>query len=489
MRNSLYSVSIEEALENIGGHGKYQKYVFATVFLAWTAWAGALFTLRYSVIRGSITDLDEMEYLVYIYTGGLLGALAACPLLDLAGRRQVFLASHVLALFSLLLIVFGVTLNVTVFVLGLCVGGNLPAGFLLLTEAVEVKYRAVFACLLFSSQGLSLLLSSVLSSVVESFEVESLCWVLSAAFALLLSVKLQESPRFQAAVQGKYTESRRILSAIAFSNGRPKFTEVLEGEKVIGNQELADATVQVRRSRKYTYIHTTDTRITVTSEDLTTEKKTNVFNLCLLKSIRIQVTLLMLVGLTAALAQEILEEAVQLYHSVGLVTAVALLMVLSQGICCLLVETGTRGFGLLILLGTSSVTSVISISFTSAAFAVLELSLLVTSLLSVQCSQVCIFLLTSESLATSVRSCSFYYLMTGIYLGKLLFHCIPPTNGMLIGGVVSMAGSLLIFYLLDKDTRRMEDYSEEDKSEMSKPAEGSALGKLSDGLDVVTNEG
>ncbi|CAG9330242.1 unnamed protein product [Blepharisma stoltei] len=534
MRNSLYSVSFEDAIQTIGGHHRYQKLLVALVSGIWAIQAFFIISLKFSLISPTLecsVNSDDCCKTIYkiaetspynaarewdlvcddkykidlinvcFYAGLGIGIFLLSWLANAWGRKPVIFTCLICAAVSLIAACLSVSAE---FFMGCCmaigffIGGIYMTCLAYLIEAVSIKFRGLYTGAIFVAWGCGMLLMSLFSLLVDSWRIQ---FIVIAFFDISMTpivFKFHESPRFLAANRGKYSKARYILNNIAHINSQQPFVEMLEGEKVIGYQEdhsistSSQPSDSTQSSRKYSFIPISKGIVSVTEAELKNVKHYSYIDLCRLQSVRAEYAIIFmlffLLGLSdltdSQLAPSYLENN---YINQSIISAIEILAY--AGTVFSLGKMG-RQVGLLITFGITGLSLLIALAFsqnkcsTNAFCAIntyVSKLLLSISRLGICGSKLIILIMINEKFPTSIRSLSLGGLGVAIIAASLLypqtiiFFAKSKMSPMLGIGILMLFGSVISCMVTETKDKPMEDYVEEEKEEMKNPVDISNL--------------
>jgi hypothetical protein len=271
MRNSLYSLPLEEALQQVGAYGRYQNMV-CFVTLCVTLFGGAFavsvpimlakpelkcseeecscdspYTLE--SINGNNFALEmqlvcTQEPLIPIisalFIGGcIFGAVVYSCVASWIGRRVLLTWTVHLFEVGLFIGVFcpsAVFMGGLVFVLGALMTCMVLGAFCIAVEVLTLHLRIWFCTAVLSGCSGGGVVFSVIAIVLSNWRHQLAALAVLGLFVSLLVLLLDESPRCLAA-SGKYLRARKVLQKIARTNSKPEFNDTLQGETVLCHQD------------------------------------------------------------------------------------------------------------------------------------------------------------------------------------------------------------------------------------------------------------
>lgn len=259
----------DELLIKLGGWSRFQQIQWVLIFLAtipqaWYTYApafaarkpkeGDLYCLNNTDIRGEdfcaawenntvcqkvgydvtfssiVTEWDILcddakKYVpltkTIFYAGKLFGAYFFGWVSDRFGRRTTFLITMLVQFIASLIESFSTNFIMYVILrvpLGVCSGGCLIAGFLLMTEMATPEWRRWANCLSQGAYGVGIAVQALIAYYVRGWKAFSLVITLLNLPFVALYWLIPESPRWLSA-RGRVEEAEEILRRIAKTNG------------------------------------------------------------------------------------------------------------------------------------------------------------------------------------------------------------------------------------------------------------------------------
>lgn len=308
--------------------------------------------------------------------------------------------------------------------------------------------------------------------------------------------RFHESPRFLATNRGKYSKARNILNNIASVNRHQQFSEMLEGEKVIGYQEDMNTSnlpsESTQSSRKYSFIPISKGIVSVTEAELKNFKKYSYLDLCTLQSVRGDYGIIFLLFFILFFADFLqgtspLDISNNEYIDYVIMRLVEVIGCICAGLS--LYKIG-RQISLLISFGITGIALLISLAFMHnkcednrfCEVNVYALQFfLVLSKFSLAGVKVLLYTTTLERFPTSIRSLTLgclgiaLLIVSLIYPGTLSFFEKSETSPILGAGIMMLFGAIFSCTLTENRNKCLEDYVEEEKEEMKNPVDISSL--------------
>lgn len=496
MRNSIYSVTLDEALEAVGSHHRYQQWV---VGVGGAVGVGVGVTLRAVDYIGK----REVEYegfgdgyvqevkspLGLVLMGILIGALLFGLLLDYFGRRKCLFLSCFSLTVSTTVLSASVSESFLYIALPLCgcgVSGVLLSALLAMIEVTTGLYRVHSPAVLLSTVVVSYSGLGLVSTFVQQWR---LLWMISAGiwvcgYALVGNVL--ESPRYLAVVRGKYGQARETLQEIAEINHKPAFLDMLEGEKVIGyvegSQKPPTKLPSTPEAPRFSFSPITTGITSVSQAESTHIQRYFYWHLLYFRSLRSHFLSSLSLCICLSLSELSLMSANQevLGYGQGLETVLSLwlLFFLSQhigrtytilvavvvaGVCCL--------FATVLTANTCQSTRVCSVN---KVFTAVVLS---TGLACVTSAYCVLLIYVIELFPSAIRSLCLAVILACYSTLALVF---PYFQGLLVHPILISCISLLfaaviLCFLKDTLGEDRGDYLVEEQEEMGKPADLSQI--------------
>jgi len=502
MRNSLYSVAFDEALEAVGGHDRYQFQLLLLALVFSSAIGATLQSLDFMTLdeaqkegfgEGNPWEFEPVKDLFFL--GMACGALLFGVLVDLMGRRKCLQITVFLAMVSSAVISASLD-SILLFLFaplsGCSVAGSLLSMVLAVVEVTDSLYRLRTFAVVIRAVVVSYSVLGLVGLLLLKWRV---LWMVAALFwacCLPLTQYLLESPRYLAVVIGKYSQARVVLQEIAAINQKPAFNGMLEGEKVIGYQEpsaqeVPDSTVSNPDvSRKLAFSPITTGIVSVSQGETTHVKRYFYWDLAVLGSVRAHCggCGVLWVCLTCAQCSLVQgnERLLEYGAAVGVVVGCWGLLLLAQRIGR--VHTMLLAF---IFTGISALTGLI---LTNSAchsplicklHTVFSISASFAALIGAFSAQ-CIFLLyTIERFPSAIRS---LILATALALWAAINSLFPfvqsllvnfGLNAVLLSSLVLLCACPLLCLLRETLGEDLSDYVQEEQEEMKKPADLSQI--------------
>ena len=532
MRNSLYSVTLDEALLAVGGHGRYQKQLLLTVSGIWLSQALFLMNLPY-LLTHEDSEYNNSNYcknqvplnshisnpayewnllcshqykrtLIYIfYFLGLgIGTYIISSLANRYGRKPLTIVGLIMT--SITQFVSTLSPNPEYFMVltlisGVFVGGTTMTSFIYIHECVDGEYRNVYAGIIFAAWGLGMAVMSLLNWLVSEWRVH---FVIIGACNLVwvpFVFRFHESPRFLASNQGKYTQARFIINCIASCNKRQPFTEMLEGEKVIGYQ---DSSINMNNSEngssasKYSFVPISHGIVSVTESELKDVKRYSCCDLLRLRSLR--KTFVVMMYLWFVLSLSYYGVVFSIPHYIGSPHLNGFLMALAETASCLtmafLLNRIGRQLGIIINMGGAGVCCLLALAFIQSSNSklpvssfnkVLQIILISLARFTIAAVRLISYIYAVECFPTSVRSLVFGVLGLISLFGSLISPMIIMLGSSILIhplffiGLFLITGSFFACLLNETLGKNMEDYVEEEKEQMRNPSSADASNSAS----------
>jgi MFS family permease len=271
MRNSLYSLPLEEALQQVGAFGRYQNLVCFVTFcvnLFGGAFAVSLpimlakpelkcsedecscdspYTLESLNGSNFATEMQLVcaqesliPFISASFIGGcIFGAVVYSCISSWIGRR-------VLLVWTVRLFEVGLFIGVLcpsaafmaglVFVLGALMACMTLGAFCMVVEVVTLDHRIWFCTAVLLGWSVGGVVFSLIAIVLSNWRHQLAALAVLGLFVSLLVLLLDESPRCLAA-SGNYMQARKVLQQIARTNSKPEFNDTLQGETVLCHQD------------------------------------------------------------------------------------------------------------------------------------------------------------------------------------------------------------------------------------------------------------
>lgn len=529
MRNSIYSITLDEALTAVGGHHKYQwQSLVLCVFLCFTAGVSAYSVTFFMEKPGLKCEGEACDECVSPVVEGETYATPATEWSMICGRAYM---QNALAILYLSGAAFGAmllsgfehslgrrkSLHISVFggvLTGIAITGApywqllilalpwkgasdlslviIPA--LLVVETTDGVYRNWCLTGLFAAASTGFITAYFVGTFLPYWRFLSLFATFMYCFCFPVTTQVHESPRYLSAIKGKYLQARLQLQHIATVNQKPAFNDMLEGEKVIGyQQESEDAHLSNSSTRdatgKLVFVPITKGIVSVSQGETRSVKRYRHWHLLTLGSCRGQFVVGVVTWASLSLTYRSLWEV----PGDGIPVVVAgmwladLLFLAGSGY--LVSHIGRLGISITYL-AIGGLCTILTVAFISPnchpeglcqVERVIETLLLHTGRFCVKAEAYVLALYTLESFPTNVR-----LLAIGQYgaLSALIWLLFPfidkglqagKVSILLLCGVGELICSIISCLLSDVDVDELPDYVEEEKSEMSKPAELSQI--------------
>lgn len=530
MRNSIYSITLDEALTAVGGHSKYQqRSLVLCSFLCFTAGASVAslsFLLQKPQLVCSsdpctqVCDslqikqsspyspavewrlICEREYLqdtlgVLYLLGVAIGVILLSALEGYMGRRKLGCVGAFIGVLAGLMTCgspYFELLIATAAWKGAADASLIAAAALLVIETTVGEYRNWYLAGLFTAGSTGYMAAYLGGLLLPHWRFVSLISTLAYCCCLPLASQLQESPRYLSAIKGKYLQARSVLQLIASANNKPPFNDMLEGEKVIGYQQESEENHLSNSSTrdatgKLVFVPITKGIVSVSQGETRSVKRYRHWHLLTLASCRGLFVVGMVTWASVALS----------YSSVWEVPGDSILVVVLSmwagdlvvlGLTAYLVRhVGRLGLSIAYL-AIGGLCAILTMAFISPNChpqglcdieKVLEIMLLHSTRVVTKAETYILALYTLESFPTNVR-----FLAIGQYisLSAVVWLLTPLIIGVLKKGQVSvlllcgvgeLICSIISCLLSDVDIEELQDFVEEEKTEMSKPAELSQI--------------
>ena len=502
MRNSLYSVTLDEALEVVGGHHPYQLQLITQATLFSAAIGITLKSVDFMTSKeaemNSFGKGNEGEFgpVKELFSLGItLGAVLFGVLVDLIGRRKSLQIAVFLAMISTA--VTSASLSSAFLYLSTPLCGFTTAGVFLSTllsmvEVTDSHYRlrspaVAVTAIIISYSGLSLL-------AVFLLQWRTL-WMIAAvswACCLPLTQNVLESPRYLAVIIGKYSQTRAILQEITTINHKSRFTGMLEGEKVIGYQEPSaqdapeNTVSNPDTSNKLAFAPITAGIVSVSQAENTHIKRYFYWHLVLLASLRGNFVGCAVVWMCLSFAECSLvkenERIIEYGGAAGATIGIWLLLLLAQRLGRLHTLLITFIFtGISSLTGLILANHVCSSLITCTLNAIISSSALFVALTGAISAQCILLLYTTERFPSAIRSLilAFYMaLWAAISFICPLFQSVLKKfelSPVLLSGLTLLCVCPLLCLLEETLGEEQSDYLQEEQEEMKKPADLSQI--------------
>jgi len=492
MRNSIYSITLDEALEAVGGHHAYQLRVMG---VGGVLGAAVGVTLKAEELRrgkgyleefgeGNMRDLDSVLFL-----GAAIGALLFGLLVNCLGRKKSLLTGCFAMTVSTAATSASVSSALLYLTLPICscaISGVSLTAVLAMVETSNAHFRvcspAVFlSTVLTGYSGLGLL-----AVFLPKWR---LMWVICAVVwvcAYLLAEQLLESPCYLAVVRGKYGQARSILQQIAEINQKSKFSDMLEGEKVIGYLEFSQKSDTKKESNpespRLSFAPITKGITSVSQAENTHISRYFYWHLVWLRSLRRPYLSCTVLWTCLFFASSSLvgvnKEALEYGGALGVVVGLWLLLLLSQRvgrIPALLVAFVVTGLscllGSLLLANPCHSTSICNVNkvFSTAVF--------YTGFIGAGSAQCVLLLYTIELFPSAVRSLSLaaVWACCGVLGSACPVVQYVQFSPVLVSGLSLLFLSPLLCFMKETVGEDQCDYIQEEKEDMKNPADLSQI--------------
>ena len=306
--------------------------------------------------------------------------------------------------------------------------------------------------------------------------------------------KFYESPRFLASNQGKYSKARYILNCIAQYNKSQPFTEMIEGEKVIGYQETnpqSHPSESTSTSQKYSFVPISNGIVSVTESETIDIAKYSCFDLIKLASLR--KTFLVMSSLWFILSFSYYGVVLSIPHYIGNPQLNGSIMAIAESISCLvmsfLLNKIGRQMGFVINFGIAGICCLMALAFIHSSCSntiickvntIIQLSLLSLARFSIASVRLISYIYAVEVFPTSIRSLVFGVLGLISLIGSIccplliMFSTFIEVHPLFFIGLLLITGSFLSCMLTETLGKNMEDYVEEEKEQMKNPEASSS---------------
>lgn len=505
MRNSIYSVSLDEALSAVGDHHRYQ--VILTVLSSGFALS---FGLTFSTLQlwTSVCTLEEAkpshcDYIDSIWqfpalylVGAVLGLLFFASSEACIGRRKALTVLSVLGLVSGFGSVFApwkLLFQALLPLIGLAAGGGLVISALYVIEATAAQYRSWSIAVIALFVYLASIFVHFFWTFTPNYRLILLIPSILYVFQLFLVLKSIESPRYLAAILGKYSQARHSLLSISLFNHKPAFQDMLEGEKVIGLQEMPEISPNLNSNSstkdspgKLVYLRITKDVVSVSQGDILHVKR---FHYCHLMRRKAGKCVFFTVGLVwigvifLIFALNESEKGEKLQYRLLKTAADCLFLLITAGH---LNYTGRLGSSIVYLTSAglcAALYHVLTIyhctgSGLCAFLQVVEAVLLHAARLFAKGEMYILAVYSLEIVPTVLR-----FLAVSVFLGfpALLWLAFLPLSASLVSISLPIIASFVLFtsllscFLPDSSLEELPDYLPEDLEEMQKPTELSQI--------------
>ena len=277
MRNSIYSITLDEAISAVGGHHTYQKRALCVICLLCFTVGTSVFAVDFMTAEpkltcaggscGSVKPCDAPNFEVsddspktpatewrllcseslfvhmlnWVYCGSLaLGALFFSCVERSIGRKRTMHWSSGLGLIAGACVCgspYFYTLYGSMALKGIADAGVGLTAAISVVEMTDGGFRSWFVGAGMGAGTLGYFAGYGTGLLLPHWRVVAMLPPILFVLSQPLFRFLLESPRYLAAIKGKYPSSRNVLQLISSTNRHPHFNDMLEGEKVIGYQE------------------------------------------------------------------------------------------------------------------------------------------------------------------------------------------------------------------------------------------------------------
>lgn len=522
MRNSLYSVSLDEALNTIGGHGRYQIHMLIIISGIWMSQALFMMNLPYLLSNPNLNcngpdccqedfELPEdtsnivnewklfcgKEYkstlISLAYFIGLgIGTYIISYLANRLGRKGITISGLILT--SLTLFICAASPSAEFFMVfslisGIFVGGTTMTSFIYIHEIVDGEYRNVFGGIIFAAWGFGMMAMCLINWAISQWRIHMVIIGFANIIWVPFLLRFYESPRFLASNQGKYSKARYIINCIAQYNQKQPFTDMLEGEKVIGYQDTSKHTPNsesTSSASKYSFVPISNGIVSVTESESIVVKRYSCCDLIRLNSLR--KVFLVMSFLWFILSFSYYGVVFSIPHYIGNPQLNGTIMALSETISCIamafLLNKIGRQLGFVLNFGIAGVCCLMALAFINSssknsiirsANHIIQLILLSLARFSIASVRLISYIYAVECFPTSVRSLVFGVLGLISLIGSLccpliiMLGSIISIHPLFFIGLLLIAGSFFSCLLTETLGKNMEDYVEEEKEEMRNP--------------------
>lgn len=522
MRNSLYSVSLEEAINAVGGNGKYQKHLLIVVCGIWASQALFMMNLPYLLSHPDSECVDDnccetyekkpniqisnpafewelicskkykSNIISLLYFLGLgIGICLISYIANIYGRKSIIIICLIGT--SITHLMASASPNPEFFMAcsllsGIFIGGCTITSFLYVHECLDSEVRNVYTGFIFGSWGSGMCAMSIINWVISEWRVHMIIIGICNFVWVPFLFRFYDSPRFLASNQGKYALARMILNNIAKYNGNSEFKEMLEGEKVIGYQE--QGTVQSlptpTHSVKYSFVPITNGIVSVSESEVSDIQKYSFLDLFRLASVRRSFYILSYVWFVISLSYYVAVFSIP--HFLGNPYVSGFLMALAETISCFIVAMLLNKLGrqlsFIIYLGAAGICCLLSLAFISSEYPnatimkinkVIQIILISVARFAIVSAKLTGYIYTVEAFPTSIRSLVFGLLGLSSIIGgiaapaTIVLGVAAKIHGLFFVGILLVSASFASCLLLETLGKVMEDYIEEEKESMVSP--------------------
>lgn len=522
MRNSIYSVTVDEALEVVGGHHRYQQILVLCMSFCWFV-ASIYFALVLNLISAQEDACDQHptlnsdwnlcrnhnEMLSYMLIGYFSSSCAGVIVLGAAahyyGKRLMLI---ICSCFGTLLAFVAAVSPMPEVLLGAVCGLSaleivmIMISFLMVIEVVDPIYRNLYSIPFTISGILGYVVGYLMGNLVEEWRIGFAVLSCVSFLSVFICIWPFESPR-QLACMGKYTMARVVLQSIAQKNERPAFTEMLEGEKLLGYQEPSREEVfpipgspsesTNITSKKLAYVTISQGIVSVCQTEIHSIQRLSYIDLLRLNSLRMNNigmnTLCYSLGLAYSQSSVHISKMIDEPFFLGLL--IKSFELIAAVIALYIVNRFTRQITLIINLGMIDTALFITLTFSASQCdteSICNLNHMLQTILSVgtrimvsSALAICI-LYSCELMPSSVRTIGLSSNLFCLGLGGMLYvgfyeFCkeVLKVNSLLIAGLMIGICCFIICAYTETGMRILSDYAEEEKEEMSRPADVSQI--------------
>lgn len=522
MRNSLYSVSLEDALSVVGSKGKYQKHLLIVTCGIWLSQALFMMNLPYLLSHPDSECADDnccedykknpeikisnpafewelicsQKYksslisLLY-FTGLGFGTCSLSYLANRFGRKSIIIICLIVT--SITNLLASASPNAEFFMVcsllsGIFIGGCTITSFVFVQECVDGEIRNIYTGFIFSSWGIGMCLMSLLNWAISEWRIHMILIGCSNFIWVPFVLRFYESPRFLASNQGKYALARVILNNIARYNGSSEFTEMLEGEKLIGYQEsgTSQSLPSPTHGVKYSFVPISNGIVSVSESEVVDIKKYSFLDLTKLDSIRRPLFITSYLWLIISLGYYAVVFSIP--HYVGSPYLNGFLMALAETISCfivaLLLNKLGRQLSFVINFGVAGVCCLLALAFISKSYPnltimkinkTIQIILISVARFAIVTLRLTGYIYTVEVFPTSVRSLVFGVLGLVSVIGGaaapiiIVLGEVAKIHGLFFVGLLLVSASFASCLLPETLGKSMEDYVDEEKECMASP--------------------
>jgi OCT family organic cation transporter-like MFS transporter 4/5 len=442
-------------------------------------------------------------YLFY-FLGLGIGTYIISYLANRFGRKPVTIVGLIMT--SITQFVSTTSTNPEVFMVltlvsGVFVGGTTMTSFIYIHECVDGEFRNIYAGIIFAAWGLGMAFMSIINWVVSEWRIHFVIIGIANVVWVPFLLRFHESPRFLASNQGRYARARFILNCIASYNKKQPFTEMLEGEKVIGYQEANLNNPHNESSSsasKYSFVPISQGIVSVTESELKDVKRYTCCDLLRLRSLRKTFSVMMYIWFVLSMSYYGVVFSIPHYmgspHLNGFIMALAETGS-SLAMSFLLNRIG-RQLAIIINLGGAGVCCLMALAFIHSSTSsqavsqinkVLQIVLISIARFAIAAVRLISYIYAVECFPTSVRSIVFGVLGLISLFGSLfsplviMLGSIITIHPLFFIGLFLVTASFFACLLGETLGKNMEDYVEEEKEQMRNPssAEGPIAGSSS----------